>query len=760
MKKLLYLALLCIVVNDDARGQQLFFPKNEALTVSMPALATQVATQLKKEGAWLIPDGDQEFHLTNLMTAQMVAAQYTAAIKTISACQDIYRARNPDYAAKLLMPYQTFCKAKIRAGSMHEPFALAFKTVFLDAFHRLSEKDNFDTDSRFLQRISTLETEFNSALEKQHTTDSIPLVAAIFLCSKYNALQVFKTIVPLAKPLLAAEDRKHYIIQGSVLIKTRDGAFISVVVVRKKAMTHALPVVFVFNIYARTRDISDAREAAANGYVGVVANTRGKRLSPDEIVPYEHDGNDAYDVIDWISKQPWCNGKVGMYQGSYCGFTQWASTKHGVHPALKTIVPSAAVVPGYDVPKMNNVFMNFVYSWIPYVTNNKFLDDVTYDDNARWNDLKQKWFASGAAYRSLDSIDGHPNKIFQRWLDHPAYDEYWQNMTAYQQDFANINIPILSTTGYYDGAQVGAMYYFNQHHQYNQHANHYLLIGPFDHFGSQRLPTPYLRGYKIDDVANINIHAIIYQWFDYILRGGTKPAILKDKINYQVMGSNEWKHAPSLQQMNNDTLTFYLSDTISGIHHSLTGQKPSKQLFFSQKVDFADRSTQNNYATSSLIDTAFDAGNGLSFISKPFRSSFEINGSFSGEIKIAINKKDLDYSVDLYELMPDGKYFFLSYFLGRASYATDITQRHLLQPGVVTGIPFSNTYFTSRKISKGSRLVIVLNANKHPHDQINYGTGKDVSSETIADAQVPLEIKWYNNSFIKIPVFKYDLGIY
>jgi hypothetical protein len=78
----------------------------------------------------------------------------------------------------------------------------------------------------------------------------------------------------------------------------------------------------------------------------------------------------------------------------------------------------------------------------------------------------------------------------------------------------------------------------------------------------------------------------------------------------------------------------------------------------------------------------------------------------------------------------------------------------LLKPGQLETIPFTNTYITSRKISKGSRIVIVLNINKSPDEQINYGTGKDVSSESILDAHVPLQIKWYNGSFVRIPVWK------
>ena len=109
-----------------------------------------------------------------------------------------------------------------------------------------------------------------------------------------------------------------YDIQDSVLIKTRDGATISAMVVCKKGDANPKPVILQYTIYVRDkgRDIRTIKESADNGYVGVIAYTRGKRFSEKEIFPYEHDGNDAYDVIDWISKQKWCNGSVGMFGGS------------------------------------------------------------------------------------------------------------------------------------------------------------------------------------------------------------------------------------------------------------------------------------------------------------------------------------------------------------------------------------------------------------------------------------------------------------
>ena len=61
---------------------------------------------------------------------------------------------------------------------------------------------------------------------------------------------------------------------------------------------------------------------------------------------------------------------------------------------------------------------------------------------------------------------------------------------------------------------------------------------------------------------------------------------------------------------------------------------------------------------------------------------------------------------------------------------------------------------TSRRMEPGSRLVVVLSINKQPGTQLNYGTGKDVSDESMADAKIPLKVTWRPESFISIPIWK------
>lgn len=576
---------------------------------------------------------------------------------------------------------------------------------------------------------------------------------------------------PFENVKIISEKGIDYLFQDSLIIKTSDGAEIALLVVRNKTLGQPMPTILHHTIYTRENDYKRALLAASHSYVGVVSYTRGKAWSSSKIVPYEYESSDIYEVIDWITNQSWSNGEVGMQGGSYTGFTQWAATKK-LHPALKTIIPAAASSPGIGEPSENGVYMTFLYPWFPHVSNNKTLDNEGYNDYQRWNNLKQNYYQKGVAYRSLDSLDGAPNPLFNKQLNHPTYDEYWQNMMPYKRDFSKIGIPVLSTTGYYDGGQIGVMHYLKEHYKYHKNPQHYLVIGPFGHLGSQYVPDPKIGNYTIDSVAQINITNLSFEWFDYIFKKAPKPKLLKDKINFQVMGTNKWKHVAQLNEMSNDTLTFYLSNELSNVNFTAkyeTGNNGEKQHFrmqenhpdnlgfMVQKVDFTDRTmvSENNYYNPDIIADSLPLSNGFSFITEAFEEDMEFNGAYFGTLKIEINKRDMDCSIVMYEQTPEGKYFKLTQqFIGRASLSKNREKRQLLSPHTIESFPFTNVRMTSKKLRKGSRLILVLNANKHPHEQINYGTGKDVSEETIKDAKEPLIIKWYNDSCVKIPVFR------
>jgi putative CocE/NonD family hydrolase len=575
------------------------------------------------------------------------------------------------------------------------------------------------------------------------------------LVTNYQLYKVYEHILAAGNQVLSAENEKRYVIEPNVLIKTKSGVSLSAVVVRPKQIVGKRPTAFQFSIYAdEAWHIKTAIHAAAHGYVGVIANTRGKRLSPDEIIPWEKDGEDATQVIDWIIQQTWSDGRVGMYGGSYLGFTQWAAAKH-MHPALKTIVPYAAANPLTGLPIENNIFITPNYQWAFHVTNNKTMDQSVYADRKYWDDVFETLYKSGRAFRDIDKVEGKPNPWFQKWLNHPDYDDYYQQMLPYKNDYNKITIPVLSITGYFDGGQISAIDFLKQHYKYNPQANHTLLIGPYSHGTAQGVPYSHHSNYQLDPVAlEKDTEEITFQWFDYVLYSKPRPALLKDKVNYQLMGSNTWQHHPSLQKLNQEAQRFYLNTTKDKDgHYLLSRSKPRALDFVSQTVDLADRNTTNNESGMwPLIHKQLPNSNGLVFITKPLTEAMQLAGSITGHFSITINKRDVDIGYNFYAISPEGEVVFLNYYIGRASYAHDMSVRKLLAPGKKTQVPIVNARMTAKLLPPGSRLVMVLDVNKNRHAQVNMGTGKDVSDETSEDGKEPLQIKWFSDSQLVIPL--------
>lgn len=538
-----------------------------------------------------------------------------------------------------------------------------------------------------------------------------------------------------------------------VLIKTADGATLSAIVAHPAGGSR-VPAILEFTIYTNPDDARASVAAlAGRGYAGVVAFVRGKYQSPDPIAPYEHDATDTHAVLDWIVRQPWSNGRVGMIGGSYSGFTAWAATKRR-HPALAAIAVSAAAMPGQGLPMHNNVFLADNYSWAFYVTNNKTLDEALYSDAQRWRQHPRNWFASGRPFRELDAVDGTPNPWLQRWLRHPDFDRYWQGMGPYGSDFSHIDIPALTITGYYDDGQISALEYFKQHVARARDAEHYLVIGPYDHLGTHGRQKPAeLRGYTIDPVAQFDSQALKLDFMDYVLLGKPKPALLVDRVNYEVMGADQWGHAPSIGAMHGIPMRLYFSGQKDGAWYSLTNRQPPAGTRVVHEVDLANRVVFNNFHAfpMEIVQGPLQLVTEAVFATPPFQAPTSVMGEFEGELVLAINKRDFDLGITVYEAMPDGRLFHLARALQRASYAQGREKRRLLTPGKEHRVRFI-TSMVARRMQPGSRLLVLVDANKNPFAQVNYGTGRDVSDESVQDAGDPLVIEIRSGSYLAVPL--------
>jgi uncharacterized protein len=751
MRKRLLPVLLCLLA-FRAAAQDIEIPAGlddkAALSSAMPALAKSLIAR---------QDALQSSSPDWLFRAQLVAGSYRDALNSLDALRAPLIGNASPRVRSRYWEYILYAQAGLRSYERK----ISFDAAYREAFHALVNPLDDRTSAPVINRLSydnlsEAEPKLLQDLEGLKGKNSISLTDAVGLIGDYNEVQVYRAFGSNTASLIAADDAHRYTTQTDIRVHTPGAGTICVLIVRP-VRPQRLPALLLFTIYNEPgTNFREARRSASNGYAAVIGLTRGKGCSPDAIVPYEHDGADAASLIDWIAAQSWSDGQVGMYGGSYSGFTTWAAAKY--HPkALKAIMVGAPNAPGIDSPMEGNVFWNFIYPWPFYVANNKTLDNATYNQHARWERLDRNWYMSGRAYQELDKIDGTANPIFERWLQHPSYDAYWQRLIPYRREFAEIDMPVLETAGYYAGGPGAAVYYLSQHTLYKPGAQHYLIIGPYDHFTAQRGTASAdgeideIAGYPLDAAAHIDLVEFRYRWFDYTLRGGPKPDFLADKINYEVTGANLWKHAPSIAAMSATTRRFYLSADAAAGQFRLSPSGPAAGSI-NQSVDFAIRRDADLQAPGGgFQDKQLDTTNGLVFISEPLAASTEMSGLFSGRLEFTVNKKDFDFQISLFELTPAGDYFQLAPYWSRASHVGDLTARRLLVPGKRQSLDFRSMRLMSRKLAAHSRLVMVLSIIKEPGREINYGTGGTVSEETIADAKVPLKITWFSASHIDVP---------
>ena len=740
MKTFLALLLIALSVPSTARASEVHVPAGlhgDNIEQAMSILARETMAGYR--------DDDRQRYLNTLFRLQLAAGQYTEAVKSI---EDLRALRKDDPSQPpLYLQYEIYARAKTLQATRGLPFAQAWSAVFAERFGALEDRVALQAEFGFGGYLPRMRGDLDAALARTSGKKRLPLAEAVDLIRAWQVHAAYSAFQALFDPALAADDARRYAIDRDTLVRTPEGASIAVLIVRP-AKAPPLPALLTFTIYANDDWAwSDAKKAAAYGYPGVVAYSRGKGRSPDAIVPYEHDGADAAVVIDWISRQPWNDGRVGMYGGSYSGYTQWAALKHKPK-ALKAIATSATLAPGIDAPMEGGIFFNFMYPWPLYATSNRWLDDARYGDNARWAALNRNWYASGRAYRDLPAIDGSANPVFANWLKHPGYDAYWQAMIPQGDAFAGIDIPVLATTGYFDGAQAGALHYFREHLRHRPEADHTLLIGPYEHFTMQTGVPPTVQGYAPEPAARIDLQALRLAWFDHVLKGAPKPEVLADRVNWQVMGADAWRHAYTLEAMATRTQRLCLVPGATADANTLSTQ-PRPQAIVTQRVDFSDRGDADWTQPANVVNTQLDPHAGLVFVGDALPQDAELAGAFKGVLDFTVNKRDVDVVLGVYERNAKGEYLDLAWWLQRASYNADRRQRRLLRANEPQRLVVEDTRLIGRKLAAGSRIVVTLGVIKQPDRQLNLGSGKEPSDEVIADAGQPLEIHWRGSSCLE-----------
>jgi putative CocE/NonD family hydrolase len=526
------------------------------------------------------------------------------------------------------------------------------------------------------------------------------------------------------------------------------------------------PVIFTLTPYIS--DTYHARGAyfASHGYAFALVDVRGRGNSAGEFEPFANEPRDGHDVVEWLAKQPFCDGKVAMWGGSYAGFDQWATAKE-FPPHLATIVPAAAAHPGLDYPSYNNIGMTYDVQWFT-LTSGHTAQDNLFADQKFWRTKFLDAYRKHIPFKSLDSLVGNPSANFQRILKHPTADAYYDAMLPTREQFQKIAVPILTITGQYDGDELGALTYYCDHlanAPAEARAKHFLIIGPWDHAGT-RTPADEVGGVKFGPGAMLDLNNLHRQWYDWTMKAGPKPAFLKNQVAYYLLapgnsGANgEWKYADNFETLVANPKTFYLDSRngdANGVFRSgsLVDATPSSRSGVQRgggtASTGADQFTYDPLDTSrgenvegadpkektAAIDQTFALSigkDGLVYHSEPLPDEMPFVGCPAVSLWVSIDAPDVDLECDLYEIQPDGASIALWSDLRRLRYRESLREAKLVKPGQIVHCDFNPGTFVARRLMKGSRLRLVVTAVNSILWQKNYCSGGVVAEETAKDA--------------------------
>jgi uncharacterized protein len=474
--------------------------------------------------------------------------------------------------------------------------------------------------------------------------------------------------------------------------------------------------------------------------------------------------------VEWLSSQPFCNGKVAMWGGSYAGYNQWATATE-FPPHLATIVPAGSPYIGVDFPMRNNIFNPYLVQWLTFTSGRTSQTQVFYD-NAFWSRLYRRWHQSGRSFRDADTLLGNGSPIFQEWLTHPEPDEYWDKYNPTAQQYAQLQIPILTITGSYDDDQAGALEHYKEHLRHTDQAGrapHYLILGPWDHAGT-RTPRQKFGDLEFGPDSLLDLPKLHLEWYAWTMQGGPKPEFLKKAVAYYVMGAERWRYAGTLGEVTARLEAYFLDSAHNAndvFSAGTLGPDPGKgppdaYTYDPRDADGPEVDAESQTTGGSLVDQGMTlalGGRQLVYHSAPFEAELEISGFFKLSVWIAIDCQDTDFYASIYEVGRDGRSIRLSTDAIRARYRKGLRTPELIRTREPLPYHFTRFTFVSRQIRCGHRLRLVIapigRLIESTFVQKNYNGGGVVAEESAEDAR-PVTVNLFHDaahpSVLYVPV--------
>lgn len=516
------------------------------------------------------------------------------------------------------------------------------------------------------------------------------------------------------------------------MIPGRDGINLATDLYFPKSNSISYPVVLIRTPYNKKLLKEYGDFYSRHGYVTAIQDVRGKYDSEGSWMPYESEGADGYDTIEWLAAQSWSNGKVGMVGGSYSGSAQLAAAIESP-PHLVTIIPNITpATPFNNTPYENGVFaLGWGIRWTDIVHGNISGQEM----NSKFREVFQKDWYHELSYLPVIDLDkkiiGEEVEFWRKWLEEEPGSSYYAEMD-YLSNAHKIDIPVFLQSGWFDVAARGTkMIYNSLIDAGNERIK--LIIGPWVH--SDKSSTQ-LGPRFLGEEAGIDLFQLYVKWFDYWLKG-IDNGILRDPL-VQVfdIGPNKWRYShnyPSEKSMETRLFLSADSNTASpNVNRELvrTGStSPVRNTAYTYDPsdptpsfsEFLKKNKLSEY--QQIINNRNDV---IVFQTESFEKPLTIGGPISAVIYASSSAVDTDFSVTLTGIDQNGNIFPIGQTFGivRARFRNDPGKEELLVKNKVYEytIDLSHTCYT---LTQGEKLRIEIASCSFPEFSRNLNTGKN-----------------------------------
>ena len=465
-----------------------------------------------------------------------------------------------------------------------------------------------------------------------------------------------------------------------------------------------------------------AKFATTNGYAFVFQSVRGRYDSDGRWYPYFQEINDGDDTISWIAKQPWSDGKVGMFGTSYLASVQWLAALNR-NPALVAIAP--AMSPG-------NYYRDVAYPGGAFSLLSRARWGVGLAGSRTSMRFPVDWI-NGIDHLPLYSLAesvGFKVRHFQDWLDHPSYDAYWKPLNL-EARASEMIVPALNFGGWYDVFQRSTIGSYKtmteQAASETARKGQRLIIGPWVHGWNV---SPQVGDLNFGEDALVDVDQLLLEWFDYWMKDGAAPKGAPIKIF--VMGENVWREENEWPLERTKYRPYYLHDDMSFSDEKSSARRGSLKYTYDPKDpvptlggNIMESSLRGPYDQSSLDDRK----DVLRFVTQAFDEPTEITGPISAELYAASDSTDTDFMAKLIVVKPNGVAFNLVDGVIRARYREGYEEEKLIEPGVVYKYSI-DMWATSYVLSPGDRLRVDITSSNFPRLARNLNTGAKFARTT------------------------------